>query len=125
MHIGFFNDSDMLKDSEKCPDCKSFYDINFTLGERQKWMKATVMKKKVMFIATNIGVMALDLNKILDKKEMPSAIYKHILDIPEAFRLTRFQDQLYILAGIPGESIGEDVWWENNDIQRKDLYEIF
>jgi len=61
--------------------------------------------------------------------ELPKRFYHNYINIPYAYKITRFQDQLYVLAKHnngkqPIQSDGF-TWWETADVKYKDIYEIF
>ena len=83
-----------------------------------------------MFVSTNLSVRAMDLTSLFENGVLPNRFYRHKMDIQEGYLITRFQDQLYVMAkdtDIPSEPHvpGEEEWWERLTIKNKFVYEIF
>lgn len=124
--VGFGNPDNNTNHLKTCRGCKSFYKIEFTLEQRTDFIKNKIIERPVMFIGSNLGVRALDLTSQFEHGSLRKELYKYQLDIPEAFRVTRFHDQLYVMAK-QKDAVTKNLannWWESMNIN-KTIYEIF
>jgi hypothetical protein len=82
-----------------------------------------------MFIATNVGVRVLDLTKVNEDETMPAALMKKIIPIKEAYKVTRFQDQLYVLSHNDEANDWSRKeyrgWWSYQKILKKNAWEFW
>jgi len=128
-HIGIVESKNGKANLKECPSCRTFYNVEFSLQDRVDWIKGDVMEKHFMVIGTNLSVRFLDLTTLYEDKKLPERLYKHKLDIPYAYKITRFQDMLYIMSRSKDE-MNKDTkpvseWWENQKVKEKDIYEIY
>ena len=127
INFGFQNPN--KSNLEKCPNCESLYKIDYTLEERVKWTQMEPLKRDVMWIATNIGVRVVDLTAMYKDEKMPGNLMKKILPIKEAYKVTRFQDQLYVLSHNAEANSWKDkvysAWWAYEKIAEKNVWEIW
>ena len=93
-----------------------------------------------MFVATNGGIYAVSIEKLLAGGELPKAPLPHVIPIKEVVSLSRFHDTLYALTVALGQSTDPfstkstavEIFlydptltkWNSKDTEDNQLYEI-